>query len=138
MIVTARNASARIAQARVKRTGSKRSRMDGRRGAIKFYGVSVAQKILHSSNFRSRARCAPGDAKAQRAAALGKLGTIGFVLNDLMLSAHVARIPSGALTLRLMTRAAVRASTCASDPWLTMLTTTSPHLRRCCAFESPG
>src|SRR4051794_172750 len=44
MIVTARNTSARIAQARLKRIGSERSRMDGRRGVIEFDGVA------HSKN----------------------------------------------------------------------------------------
>src|SRR3954447_6377190 len=41
-----------------------------------------ARKILHSADFWSGARCAPERTNAQRAAPFGKLGTVGFVLND--------------------------------------------------------
>jgi hypothetical protein len=49
---------------------------------LPLFRLLVLEKILHSSDFCSGARCAPERTKAQRAAPFGKLGIIGFVLHD--------------------------------------------------------
>src|SRR4051812_38374420 len=72
--------------------------------------LSASQKILSSADFCLGARCAPGDANAQRAASFGRLGTIGFVLNDWWSRANAAPIPRGRQGLRSMPRAGARRS----------------------------
>src|SRR3954447_19347276 len=54
-----------------------------------------SEDFLRSADFGPAARCAPRDSKAQRAAAFGKLGMIGFVLHDCKLRGCAARISRG-------------------------------------------
>ena len=94
------------------------------------------EKILHSEDFWSGARCALERANAQRAAPFGRPGIIGFVLNDSSLRARTSSIPRSRLQFRSIMHASARSSATAADARSHPVMSTSSHTRRCCAFDA--
>jgi hypothetical protein len=87
------------------------------------------EKYLLLSDLWFCARCAPERSEAQRAAPFGKLGTIGFVLNDLMLRAASAPIPSHAWRLQQTARRRARTVALIVNFGLRYGIATPPHSR---------